>query len=227
MRTGDLDPLQWGWYLESGRLAPIMTDIQPAHADMMNIVRCKCRAMCSTMSCSCRKRGHSCFSAREHCHGNSCTNVRSVSAIQAQEDAAGCETCLDDVLYDSDFEWVMEETVDSSSVLTADSSSVLTAEVREFVAVKDRPVQLTTSCSRIQIETNVIKVSNSSVSVAHTLTHYVCCVQQVYVQLKTVKTALYKALYASSRVNFYLFNTICLFLTTFLVKLVCVYFTVN
>jgi len=40
------------------------------------------------------------------------------------------------VLYDSDFEWVMEETVDSSSVLTADSSSVLTAEVREFVAVK-------------------------------------------------------------------------------------------
>jgi len=32
--------------------------------------------------------------------------------MQAQEDAAGCETCLDDVLYDSDFEWVMEETVD-------------------------------------------------------------------------------------------------------------------
>jgi len=61
-------------------------------------------------------------------------------------------------------------------------------------------MQLTTSCSQVQIENNVIKFSNNSFSVAHTLTHYVCCVQQVYVLLKTVKTALYKALYASCRV---------------------------
>ena len=55
----------------------------------------------------------------------------------------------------------MEETVHSSSVLTADSSNVLTAEVRESVAVKDRPMQLTATCSLVQIETNVCKFSKS------------------------------------------------------------------
>jgi hypothetical protein len=133
LRTEDLDPLKWGWYLVSGQLAPIMTDIQPAPADLMNIVRCKCRTPCSTMLCSCRKRGHNCFSACEHCHGKSCTNAHGDSVTEVHGDAAGCVTCLDDVLYDNDLEWLMEETVDSVDVA---------AEVRKVEVVKEKPNQL-------------------------------------------------------------------------------------
>jgi len=40
LRTGELNPPDWGWHLVDGRFAPILTDIQPAAADLMNIVRC-------------------------------------------------------------------------------------------------------------------------------------------------------------------------------------------
>jgi len=108
LRTGDLDPLQWGWHLENGQLCPTMTDINAAPESLANIIRCKCRTTCTTMMCSCRKQGHTCFSACEHCHGKTCSNVSTVPAA-GDEDSKWSEA--DDIFYDSDVDWLLEETV--------------------------------------------------------------------------------------------------------------------
>jgi len=188
---------------------------------MINIVRCKCPAMCSTMSCSCRKRGHSCFSACEHCRGNSCTNVRCVSAMQAlrkMQLAArpAWMMCYMTAILNGWWKKLLIRLV--CSLLIRPVCSLL--RWGNLWQLRDRPMQLTATCSQVQIETDVCKFLTVVFSYSHTNSLHVCRVRQVYVLLNILKTALYKALYASCRLNFYLFNTTCLCLTACLVKLV-------
>lgn len=129
LRTGDIDPLQWGWHLSDGQLLPTMTDLQVAPDDLLKIVRCKCKTTCATMMCSCRKLGHTCFSACEHCHGKLCTNTDNLGVPEAHADR---EICTDDLLYDSDVDWLVEETVVSSEVEVAEVSVIIRAAVKAF-----------------------------------------------------------------------------------------------
>ena len=39
-----LDPQDWGWRLEGNSLVPVMTDTEPAPDELLNVIRCGCRA---------------------------------------------------------------------------------------------------------------------------------------------------------------------------------------
>ena len=73
-----LDPKEWGWKEKNGVMEPVKTDIEPAPAWLLQVIRCNCktdtRHPCGTRSCSCRKNGLSCVAACGGCHGEGCEN---------------------------------------------------------------------------------------------------------------------------------------------------------
>jgi hypothetical protein len=48
-------PLEWGWELVDDKLLPIKTDRPAAPKALMEIIRCNCKANCSTNRCTCKK----------------------------------------------------------------------------------------------------------------------------------------------------------------------------
>jgi hypothetical protein len=40
----NIQPTDWGWKVSNDRYISILTDLQPAPEEMLNVVRCKCRA---------------------------------------------------------------------------------------------------------------------------------------------------------------------------------------
>ena len=70
----DLDPLDWGWRLEDGRMVPIMTAMDAAPDNLLKMVHCNCITGCSTARCSCRKSGLACSSVCGSCQVTSCDN---------------------------------------------------------------------------------------------------------------------------------------------------------
>ena len=73
------EPCEWGWFVEHGRLSPVMTAMAPAPNDLLKYVRCKCNTYstnpCSTNLCSCRKSGLKCVTACRDCRGEQCSSV--------------------------------------------------------------------------------------------------------------------------------------------------------
>lgn len=73
-----LDPKEWGWRKKEDMIEPIKTDIEPAPAWLLQVVRCNCkidsRHPCGTRACSCRKNGLTCVAACGGCHGEQCDN---------------------------------------------------------------------------------------------------------------------------------------------------------
>jgi len=66
----ELSFVDWGWKISgTGKLLPIMTDLQPAPQKILEVVRCGCKSGCDTMRCSCRKHGMTCASACSECRG--------------------------------------------------------------------------------------------------------------------------------------------------------------
>jgi len=41
----ELKPEDWGWKLVDGKLQPVATDLDAAPAEILNVVRCKCKAV--------------------------------------------------------------------------------------------------------------------------------------------------------------------------------------
>ena len=39
---------EWGWELKSGKLLPVYTNLSPAHPSLLEVIRCSCKAGCST-----------------------------------------------------------------------------------------------------------------------------------------------------------------------------------
>ena len=78
LEPNKMDPKQWGWLLQNSRFGPIMTDLDPAPNEMLNVIRCKCKPSskghCITNACSCRKHGLSCVAACQECKGCDGTN---------------------------------------------------------------------------------------------------------------------------------------------------------
>ena len=74
-----LEPCDWGWFTNNGKLFPTMTDQEPAPASLLNYIRCNCKLTskntCGTNLCSCRRNGLKCVRACGECRGMNCNNV--------------------------------------------------------------------------------------------------------------------------------------------------------
>jgi len=81
-------PEDWGWQLQGGQLLPVLTDLPPAPPVLLDVIRCKCKADCSTSRCSCRKHGLECSSACSECHGILCSNS---TAVEVYDDGVSDE----------------------------------------------------------------------------------------------------------------------------------------
>jgi len=112
----DIEPSEWGWKMEGGRLTPIATDLEPAPSDLLKVIRCNCKSLvtnqCLTNLCTCRKNGLHCITACGHCHGDSCWNAQS-PAVEAEDDGAlPTEEITDTLCFEDDeLVWEYEETV--------------------------------------------------------------------------------------------------------------------
>jgi hypothetical protein len=71
----DLPPLEWGWQLKNGKFTPECTSLPPAHASLLEMIRCGCKGDCRNNRCSCRKNNLKCSAACSGCKGVNCTNA--------------------------------------------------------------------------------------------------------------------------------------------------------
>ncbi|KAL8561272.1 hypothetical protein ACOMHN_047127 [Nucella lapillus] len=60
-QDAQLDPLENGYFKDAdGRLKPTTTDVLPAPKAIVEMVRCQCKADCSSARCSCRTKNLTC-----------------------------------------------------------------------------------------------------------------------------------------------------------------------
>ncbi|KAK7508145.1 hypothetical protein BaRGS_00000384 [Batillaria attramentaria] len=64
----------WGWELKDNTLFPTYTTKAVAPDDLLCIIKCNCKADCSTDRCSCRRHGRVCSAAYGECRGECCMN---------------------------------------------------------------------------------------------------------------------------------------------------------
>ena len=67
----------WGCKSECGKYFPIMTDMEPAPPELLNVIRCKCKKVCNA-ACSYKRNGLKCVSACTFCKGM-CENTELLS----------------------------------------------------------------------------------------------------------------------------------------------------
>ena len=82
--TTNADPFGWEWKVYQNLFAPIMTDLEPAPKELLNLVCCNCKTT-SQNSCGtnlCRKNGLTCVAACGDCRGESCNN----SSVETEDD---------------------------------------------------------------------------------------------------------------------------------------------
>ena len=77
-----LDPVEWGWKYNDGKLIPCMTDMTPAPENLLEAIHCGCKSGCQSRRCSCRKFAMNCSLACAGCKGLHCKN----SGVNSYED---------------------------------------------------------------------------------------------------------------------------------------------
>ncbi|OWF46189.1 hypothetical protein KP79_PYT26260 [Mizuhopecten yessoensis] len=82
----NLDPTEWGWYIQNGKLFPVKSSIAPAPEQLMKMIKCNCKLNCDTKRCTCRRNGLECSAACGECRGINCTNSNPVTAEDLGED---------------------------------------------------------------------------------------------------------------------------------------------
>lgn len=93
----------FGWEVQNGIPVPVMATGVPAPPELVNVIRCQCRAegkKCSTVSCSCHKEHLTCTSYC-NCHGeDQCCNpyTQKTATTQATEIDETEEQDLEDVV---------------------------------------------------------------------------------------------------------------------------------
>ena len=74
------DPTHWGWKLDDDIYSPVVTNSDCAPSDILQFIRCKCKAGCTTNLCSCKKHGLKCVFACKNCRGD-CENGEVITFI--------------------------------------------------------------------------------------------------------------------------------------------------
>lgn len=69
----DLDPTNWGWKLENGRLRPVTSLKETVPPTLLHIITCNCKKGCE-VNCECRRCGLPCTNMCGYCAGHGCTN---------------------------------------------------------------------------------------------------------------------------------------------------------
>jgi len=87
----ELSSLDWGWKISgTGKLLPIMTDLQPAPQKILEVVRCGCKSGCGTMRCSCRKHAMTCASDCYECRGVCDNNTLKDNDSESDDEDTRC-----------------------------------------------------------------------------------------------------------------------------------------
>ncbi|KAK4309964.1 hypothetical protein Pmani_018431 [Petrolisthes manimaculis] len=68
-----LDPTDWGWKLENGRLRPVTFLKEPVPLTMLNFITCNCKTGCE-VNCECQRCGLPCTNMCGYCAGHGCNN---------------------------------------------------------------------------------------------------------------------------------------------------------
>ena len=105
-----------------------MTDDPVALAEMLNMIRCKCKTDCSSVLCSCRKNGLKCVTACSNCCGKGCTNAEPVSNLEVNGDTDNELIECDNNSLDSDSEEICNLIYDSELNLISEQSAEITTE---------------------------------------------------------------------------------------------------
>lgn len=86
MTDKNFDPCQWGWYLSSGKLFPVITSKPAAPAILLKTVKCNCKTNCDSRRCTCRKSGLDCSVSCGICRGT-CSNSSDPDLLDTLDDA--------------------------------------------------------------------------------------------------------------------------------------------
>jgi len=65
----ELNAEEWGWKVTDGKMTPVQNDSEPAPQELLQFVRCNCKAGCGTQCCACRSIGLEWTVACEECRG--------------------------------------------------------------------------------------------------------------------------------------------------------------
>ena len=89
MGVGGIQPTDWGWREEEGRLVPQMIEKSPAPEALLKMIHCNCTSGCETLRCTCLRYGLDCTSACGSCQDRQCENIVNVSPLDDDDDDAG------------------------------------------------------------------------------------------------------------------------------------------
>lgn len=76
--SNNLRPEDFGWICKDNSLQPLMMSSPPAPDHFISIMRCKCKGICDSKKCTCRKHNLNCTPACSDCCGTSCSNSHSL-----------------------------------------------------------------------------------------------------------------------------------------------------
>ena len=71
---GYIDPRKWGWNLQDDRLVPLMSTMNAAPDNLLEIIHGNCSTACKTLRCSCRRYGLPCRTVCGPCQIEECDN---------------------------------------------------------------------------------------------------------------------------------------------------------
>ena len=86
MGNQSLKPEEWGWKVHCGNLVPMTMDSNPAPDELMKILRCRCKGLCDTLHCTCKKNNLHCTSSCFECHEGFCINLPEDEDISITDD---------------------------------------------------------------------------------------------------------------------------------------------
>ena len=70
----EIDPSKWGWKVINDAMIPRHTDLSCAPEELLKLISCHCKNVCSNMRCSCKKNGLAGSFGCGECRGVSCNN---------------------------------------------------------------------------------------------------------------------------------------------------------
>ena len=79
-----------GWKLEKNCLVPIMSEMNAAPDNLLEMIHCNCSAACKTLHCSCKRYGLPCHAVCGLCQLETCDNPHN----QSLEEGNKCEMAV-------------------------------------------------------------------------------------------------------------------------------------